>query len=69
VFYYKQVIELYPETPRARDSYAKMAEVYKSIGYEEDVRETCAAARERYSGDSTIRSVCGAAPVTEPPPP
>jgi outer membrane protein assembly factor BamD len=69
ILYYKQVIERFPGTPRARDSYAKMAEVYKSIGYEEDVKETCVAARERYPGDPTIRSVCGAAPVTEPPPP
>ncbi len=69
IIYYKQAIELYPEAPRARDSYAKMAEVYKSIGYEEDFRETCAAARERYPAESSIRSVCGPAPTTAPPPP
>ena len=74
IFYYKQVLERFPDAPRAKDAYARMAEVYKSIRYEEDYREACAAARARFPEDRDIRSVCRAAPVvaapvaTTPPP-
>jgi outer membrane protein assembly factor BamD len=74
ILYYKQVLERFPDAPRAKDAYARMAEVYKSIGYEEDYRETCGAARTRFPADPDIRSVCSkapvvAAPVTATPPP
>jgi outer membrane protein assembly factor BamD len=74
ILYYKQVISRFPDAPRAKDAYVKMAEVYKSIGYEEDYREACGEARTKFPTEASIRSVCGdapvvAAPVTAAPPP
>jgi outer membrane protein assembly factor BamD len=74
IFYYRQVLNNYPDAPRVKDAYARMAEVYKKIGYVEDYRETCAAARPRFPADRDIRAVCAEAPVvadsatTSPPP-
>jgi outer membrane protein assembly factor BamD len=74
ILYYKQVIERFPDAPRAKDAYARMAEVYKSIGYDEDYKETCGTARTRFPADAEIRTACSgvpvvAAPVTAAPPP
>lgn len=74
ILYYKQVLERFPDAPRARDAYVRMAEVYQAIGYDEDYKETCGAARTRFPADPDIRSACKgvpvvAAPVTAPPPP
>jgi outer membrane assembly lipoprotein YfiO len=69
IFYYKQVIERFPDAPRVKDAYAKMAEVYKSISYDEDYKETCGAARTRFPADPDIRSVCNGVPVSAAPAP
>jgi outer membrane protein assembly factor BamD len=69
ILYYKQVIERYPDAPRVKDAYARMADVYKSIGYDEDYKETCGAARTRFPNESGIRSACSAAPVVAAPAP
>ena len=66
IFYYKQLIDSFPEAPRAVDAYAKMAAVYKSIGYAEDFRETCDAARERFASHPAVRAACASAPVAAP---
>lgn len=66
--YFKDVVELYPETRRARDAYAKMAEVYKSIGYTEEYKEICEVARHRYPEDKGIQTVCNGAGAGVPPP-
>ena len=72
ILYYKQVLDRFPNSPRAADAYARMAEVYQSIRYNEDFKETCDAARERFPAHPTIRDACSAvpaaAPVTTPPP-
>ena len=72
IFYYKQVIERFPTTPWVARAYARMAQVYKSIGYTEDFTETCEAARERFATHADVREYCGAAPpvpaATTPPP-
>jgi outer membrane assembly lipoprotein YfiO len=76
IVYYKQLINTYPEAPRAKDAYIRMAEVYKKIGYDEDFKDICDVARGRYQNDAGIRAVCGnppvvatpAAPATTPPP-
>ena len=71
ITYYKQVIAAYPNAPRVPDAYAKMAGVYKSIGYVEDFQETCDAARDRFAAHPAVRTACASASVTTPaaPPP
>jgi outer membrane protein assembly factor BamD len=67
ILYYKQVLENYPDAPRAKDAYARMADVYKSIGYDEDYKETCGAARTAYPADPDIRTACSGVPVVATP--
>ncbi len=74
IFYYKEVLANYPDAPRAKDAYARMATVYRSINYDEDYKETCGLARTRFPADPDIRTACSgapviAAPVTVAPPP
>lgn len=72
LFYYKQVVDTYPASPRAADAYAKMATVYQTIKYDEDYRETCDAARERFPAHPMIRQACAGVPARQPvadPPP
>jgi outer membrane protein assembly factor BamD len=70
IFYYKEVLRNFPDAPRAKDAYARMAEVYKSIGYEEDYRETCSEARGKFPTEPSIQSACsGAPPVVATPAP
>jgi len=68
ILYYKQVIDRFPNSPRAADAYAKMAGVYKSIGYTEDFKEICDTARGRFPAHPTLRSACASAPVSAPAP-
>ena len=65
--YYRDVIDIYPDAPRVRDSYVRMAEVYRSINYDEDYRDICNEARARFPSDSNIASVCRAAPAATAP--
>ncbi len=67
--YYKELIQNYPNAPRVPDAYARMATVYESIGYEEDLQDTCEAARERFAAHPAVRAACAGAPVTSAPPP
>ena len=64
IIYFKDVVRLYPNTPRVRDAYLRLAESYKAIRYREDVEETCATLRQRYPGDREVRDVCGTAAAT-----
>jgi outer membrane protein assembly factor BamD len=63
ILYFRDVVENYPETARARDAYLRLVEVYRSINYRDDARDTCATLRQKYPGDREVLSTCG------PPPP
>jgi outer membrane protein assembly factor BamD len=68
IIYFKDVVTLYPETPQARTAYARIAEIYKSIGWTDDYKETCDLARQRYPDDKRIQTVCNGAGAGVPPP-
>jgi outer membrane protein assembly factor BamD len=59
ILYFKDVIENYPATARVRDAYLRLVEVYRSINYREDARETCATLQQKYPADREVRSLCG----------
>ena len=59
ILYFKDVIENYPETAKVRDAYLRLVEVYRSINYREDARETCATLQQKYPADREVRSICG----------
>lgn len=63
ILYFRDVVENYPETARARDAYLRLVEVYRSINYRDDARDACATLRQKYPGDREVLSTCG------PPPP
>ena len=61
LIYFRDVVRLYPETDRARESYLRMAEAYGAIRWKDDRAEVCKTLRERYPNDRQVPLVCGAA--------
>ncbi len=64
IIYFKDVLELYPNTPTARAAALKLVEAYKEINYREEASEQCARLREAYPGAADVREACGDAPAT-----
>lgn len=63
IIYLRTVLDTYPETPTARKAALKLVEVYESIRYAEEARETCDWLRQRFADDDEVRSQCsGVAP-------
>lgn len=63
IIYLRTVLDTYPETRAARKAGLKLVEVYQSIRYTEEARETCAWLRERFADDAEVREQCsGLAP-------
>lgn len=63
LIYFRDVVRLYPETDRARESYLRMAEAYGAIKWKDDKAEVCKTLRERYPKDRQVPLICGAAVV------
>jgi outer membrane protein assembly factor BamD len=58
IIYFKDVIENYPNTPKAREAYLRLLESYRAIRYNEDARELCVTMLERYSTDRDVTRAC-----------
>ncbi len=69
IIYFKDVIRLHPNAPKARDAYLRLLQAYRTIKYGDDARDTCDAMRKAYPTDSQVREACGAAPVVVAPTP
>jgi outer membrane protein assembly factor BamD len=63
IIYFRGVVTNYPETPRARDAWLRLAEVYREIKYSADAADACAELRKRWPDDVEVRRTC-AAPAT-----
>lgn len=63
IIYFNAVIEEYPDTPRAREALLRLVESYRRIGYQEEVRETCAVLHRQHPGDAETRTLCGPPPA------
>jgi outer membrane assembly lipoprotein YfiO len=63
LIYFKEVLGSYPGTKAARDAGLKMAEIYRTLKYSEDLAETCTQLKSLYATDGAVRQVCGAAAV------
>ena len=48
IIYFQDVVANYPNTPRARDAYLRLAEAFSAIRYREDAREVCTTLRAKY---------------------
>jgi outer membrane protein assembly factor BamD len=60
IIYFRSVVERWPDAPRARDAWLRLAEAYKTIRYGEDLADACARLRQSYPGDRQVIDVCGA---------
>jgi len=63
LIYFRDVVRLYPETDRARESYLRMAEAYAAIRWKDDKAEICKILYDRYPKDRDVPVVCGPAAV------
>ena len=60
--YFKEVLENWPDAPKARDAALRLIESYRAIRYTEDANDACAALRTKYPKDAEVARTC-------PPPP
>ena len=63
IIYFQDVVATYPNAPRARDAYLRLAQAFTAIRYRDDAREVCATLRSKYPGDVDVREACGPAPT------
>ena len=61
LIYFRGVVQNYPDTPRARDAWLRLAEVYREIHYAADAADACKEARSRWPSDAEVNRVCPAA--------
>lgn len=61
IIYFRDVIENYPNTPKAREAYLRLLESYRAIRYTDDARELCTVMLERYSTDRDVTRACSGA--------
>ena len=60
ILYFRDVIRLYPNTPKTRDAYLRLVQAYRAIRYHDDARETCTAIRQQYPSDKDVTLACAA---------
>ena len=58
IIYFRTVLDTYPETPTARKAGLKLVEVYQSLRYAEEARETCAWLASRFADDAEVADQC-----------
>jgi len=63
IIYFKDVIANYPNAQRAPDALLRLVDSYRSIGYTQEVQETCEHLR-RFYPNARIQASCPAPPST-----
>lgn len=63
IIYFRDIVERYPETAKARDAYLRLAEAYGAIRYRDDKADVCTTLRQKYPQDREVIEVCGRAAV------
>ncbi len=61
LIYFKYVYANYPETPRAVDALLRMADTYRAINYNEELREVCTTLHRYHANHPGVASRCPAA--------
>lgn len=69
VVYFRQVLENWPDSPRARDAGLRLIDTYKVLSYKQEIDEVCAAIRPKYADDPEVTKACPppAAAAAKPP--
>jgi outer membrane protein assembly factor BamD len=58
LIYLKEVLENWPEAPKAKDAGLKLVEAYRAIRYTEDAKDACASLRSKYPTDAQVARTC-----------
>ena len=70
ILYFKEVLESWPDTPKAKDAALRLIDSYRAIQYKAEVEETCTLIRGKYPTDPEVMKACPAplpAPIVKPP--
>lgn len=69
ILYFRQILESWPDTPKAREAGLRLVESYRAIRYTEDANEACSALRAKYPSDPQVAKTCPAPPEPAQKPP
>jgi len=58
ILYLKDVLENWPDAPKAKDAGLKLVEAYRAIRYTEDANDACASLRSKYPTDAQVTKTC-----------
>lgn len=64
IIYFKDVVSLYPEAPRAKDALLRLVEAYRAIKYKAEADEACTSLRTKYPTDREVKVDCGSMPMS-----
>lgn len=64
ILYLKEVLESWPDAPKAKDAGLRLVEAYRAIRYTEDANDACAALRAKYPNEDQVRRTCPPPPVS-----
>lgn len=67
ILYFKDLLATWPRAVIAPEVLAKLIETYQTLGYSEDVRETCGILRKRFPTAPRIDTTCPLTAPTEKP--
>lgn len=60
ILYFRDVIRLYPNSPKTREAYLRLVQSFRAIKYRDDERETCTAVRQLFPSDREVGLACSA---------
>jgi outer membrane protein assembly factor BamD len=60
ILYFRQVLENWPNAPRAREASLRLIETYQILGYKEEIGEICSNIRTKYPNDAEVAKACPA---------
>ena len=69
MIYFKQVLESWPDAPKARDAALRLLESYRAIRYTEEANDVCTSLRAKYPSDAEVAKACPPLPATPAKPP
>jgi outer membrane assembly lipoprotein YfiO len=64
ILYLKDVLENWPDTPKAKDAGLRLVEAYRAIRYTDDANDACSSLRSKYPTDAEVRKTCPPPPVS-----
>jgi outer membrane protein assembly factor BamD (BamD/ComL family) len=58
MIYFKQVLESWPDAPKARDAALRLLDSYRAIRYTEEANDVCTSLRTKYPSDPEVVKAC-----------